>query len=71
MAILPLPLIQEEHLSVNGERIGARYSKLICVFFGIWKNVGFLTTQLINRVTCSSVLQIGMEYSAPMNEYDT
>ena len=24
-AILPLPLIQEEHLSVNGERMGAKY----------------------------------------------
>ena len=23
-AILPLPLIQEEHLSVNGERMGAK-----------------------------------------------
>ena len=23
--ILPLPLIQEEHLSVNGERMGAKY----------------------------------------------
>ena len=24
-AILPLPLIQEEHLSVNGEGLGAKY----------------------------------------------
>ena len=26
-AILPLPLIQEEHLSINGENMGAKYWK--------------------------------------------